>query len=421
MKLLMKEGNIVGENKPKDILLENGIVKKISDKIQGDFDKVINAKGLYISTGFIDMHVHLREPGYEYKENIFSGTMAAAKGGFTSVCCMPNTLPVCDNESVVIYIKDQAKKANFCNVYPIGAITKNSEGKELAEIGCMKDAGIVGISDDGNPVENSQIMRLALEYANGFDILLISHCEDKNLVANGLANEGYYGTLTGLRANTRAAEEVMVAREIILAETLSTKIHIAHISTKGSVELIRQAKNRGVKVTCETCPHYFILDDSKLLDFDTNLKVNPPIRTIEDRDAIIEGIKDGTIDCIVTDHAPHHKDEKNIEFQYAKNGISGVEISFPLSYTYLVKTGHISLEKLVQLMSKNPSKLLGIGNDELKIGTSEITIFDINEEYQIDVNKFKSKGKNSPFDGYKVYGKAVYTIRSEEIIRCDEL
>lgn len=421
MRLLIKDGNVIGYKKPIDILMENGKVTKIAENINVDCDKTINAKGLFVAPGLVDMHVHLREPGYEHKENIYTGTKAAAKGGFTSVCCMPNTRPVCDNESVVTYIKDQTAKADFCRVYPIGAITKGSLGNELAEIGCMIDAGIVGISDDGNPVENSQIMRLALEYASDFDLLVISHCEDKNLVADGLANEGYNGTLAGLRGNTRAAEEVIVAREICLAEMLKTRVHIAHVSTRGSVEMIRQAKKRGVKVTCETCPHYFTLDDSLLLSFDTNLKVNPPIRTYDDKQAIIDGIKDGTIDCIVTDHAPHNRDEKNIEFQFALNGISGIETSLGLSYTYLVKAGHITLERMIELMSINPSKLLGLPFGQLKEGSTDITIFETEKPYLIETGKFLSKGKNSPFNGYEVYAKALYTIREQKIINCEVL
>ncbi|HHU42815.1 MAG TPA: dihydroorotase [Clostridiales bacterium] len=421
MRVLIQGGLLFGQGESKDILLENGVITKIEDSVSGSFDRVIDARGLAVSSGLIDMHTHLREPGYEHKENIYTGTKAAAKGGFTSVCCMPNTRPVCDNESVVIYIKDQAAKANLCRVFPIGAITKGLQGKELAEIGCMKKEGIVAISDDGNPVENSQLMRLAMEYADDFGVLVISHCEDKNLVADGLANEGFHGTKAGLRGNTRAAEEVIVAREIVLAETLGTRIHIAHVSTKGSVELIRQAKKRGVKVTCETCPHYFILDDSLLESFDTNLKVNPPIRTKEDVLAIIEGIKEGVIDCIVTDHAPHHKDEKNVEFQYAMNGISGLETAFALSYSHLVKAGHIPLSKLFDLMSKNPAEILGLGLGRLEIGSTDISIFDLNTSYKIDTSKFLSKGKNSPFNDYEVYGSVMYTIIGENIIECEEL
>jgi dihydroorotase len=419
MKLLIKGAIVFGRGK-KDILMQRGKVAKIDENITENCDRIIDGEGLYVAPGLIDMHVHLREPGYEHKENIFTGTRAAAKGGFTSVCCMPNTRPVCDNESVVTYIKDQAFKADFCRVYPIGAITKGQEGKELAEIGCMKEAGIVAVSDDGNPVENSQIMRLALEYAADFGIPVISHCEDKNLVADGAANEGYYGTLAGLSGNTRAAEEVMVAREILLAEMLNTRVHIAHVSTAGSVELVRQAKKRGVKVSCESCPHYFTLEDSLLLSFDTNLKVNPPIRTEKDRQAIVDGIKDGTIDCIVTDHAPHSSDEKNIEFKYALNGISGIEASFALSYTHLVKAGHITLERLIELMSVNPARILGLKSG-IDIGTTDITILDLNTQHKIDVAKFLSKGKNSPFNGYEVFGKALYTIREQKIINCEEL
>ena len=398
-----------------DIIINNG---KISDIIISNDKKkfeqsdiIINADGLTVFPGFVDMHCHLREPGFEYKEDILSGTKAAVKGGFTSVACMPNTKPVIDSEAVIKFIEDKALKAGYAKVYPIASITKGQNGTELSEFGLLKSAGAVALSDDGMPVENPLIMKNAMLYAKSHDMLIISHCEDKQLADGGVVNEGYNASICGLKGIPKAAEELMVARELIFAENLNTKVHIAHISTKGSVNLIRDAKKRGVKVTCETCPHYFAGDDSMILNYDTNAKVNPPLRSAEDKQAIIEGIKDGTIDAIATDHAPHHEDEKNLEFNFAANGISGFETAFALSYTYLVKEGHITAEQLGKLMTENPAKILRINSNGLSIGeTADITIADLQNEYKIDSKTFFSKGKNTPFNGKKVFGKILHTI-----------
>lgn len=418
MKILIKSGNaIIGDKTNKvDILIQDDIIIKIEKDIKDNVDRIINAEGKYILPGLVDMHTHLREPGYEHKETIMSGTRAAVVGGFTSIACMPNTNPVCDNSSIVEFIKFKAKEAGYAKVYPIGAITKGSKGEELAEMYNMKKSGIVAASDDGHPVERANIMRNALEYAKSIDLLLISHCEDMSLTGNGLVNEGYHSTISGLQGITRVSEEMIVSREILLAEALNTRVHIAHISTRGSVQLVRDAKLRGVKVTAETCPHYFSATDEMILSFDTNTKVNPPLREEEDKQAIIQGLVDGSIDAIVTDHAPHHKDDKRLEYALAANGISGLETSFSLGYTNLVKAGYITLERLVELMSYNPSKILGLNSGLCKGNKADITVVDIDKKYIIDSNKFLSQGKNTPFNGFEVYGVVEYTIVDGRIV-----
>ncbi len=412
MKTLIKNGTLVlrdGEKKA-DILIEDGKISKISANIKADC-KVIDAAGKHVLPGFIDMHVHLREPGFEGKEDIESGSKAAVAGGFTQVCCMPNTNPVCDNAVVVSYIKYRQQQVNLCKINPIGAITRGQEGKAMSDIGKMKEAGAVAISDDGKSVADSNVMRLAMEYANGFGIKCLCHCEDANLVDGGVVNEGYNSTLTGLKGSLRAAEDIMIAREIALSESLGIPVHICHVSTYSGVEIIRSAKKRGVKVTAETCPHYFILTDDIITSFDTNTKVNPPVREDKDRKAIIKGLKDGTLDCIVTDHAPHSLKDKQVEYNLAAFGISGIETSFPLSYTYLVKSGQLTLSRLMDLMSYNPATVLNLGGGELKEGApADITVVDLNEKYVIDSKKFISKGKNTPFNGFEVYGKIICTL-----------
>ena len=412
-KLLIKGGTAVFVDKCEvcDILVDGKKIVKIAKNVEEKGAKVIDAKGLHVFPGLIDLHVHLREPGFEYKEDIASGSAAAVRGGFTQVCCMPNTDPVCDNAAVVGYIVARGREVNLCKVRPIGAITKGEKGEQLAEIGKMKEAGAVAISDDGRPVANARIMRLAMEYASDFGLICLSHCEDKDLVDGGVVNEGYNSTLAGLKGIPRAAEEIMLAREIILAETLGKRAHICHVSTKGGVQLLREAKKRGVAITAETCPHYFTLTDDVIMSFDANTKVNPPIREAEDVEAIKEGLKDGTLDCIVTDHAPHHKDEKNVEYNLAAFGISGIETSFSLSYTYLVKVGVLTLEQLADRMSTAPARILGLEGGALAEGAvADIMLADLNAKYVIDSKDFVSKGKNTPFNGTEVYGKVCCTI-----------
>lgn len=412
-KLLIKGGTAVFADRCEvcDILVDGKKIVKIAKNVEGKGAKVIDAAGLHVFPGLIDMHVHLREPGFEYKEDIASGSAAAVRGGFTQICCMPNTDPVCDNAAVVGYIVARGREVNLCKVRPIGAITKGEKGEQLAEIGKMKEAGAVAISDDGRPVANARIMRLAMEYASDFGLICLSHCEDKDLVDGGVVNEGYNSTLAGLKGIPRAAEEIMLAREIILAETLGKRAHICHVSTKGGVQLLREAKKRGVAITAETCPHYFTLTDDVITSFDANTKVNPPIREAEDVAAIREGLRDGTLDCIVTDHAPHHKDEKNVEYNLAAFGISGIETSFSLSYTYLVKAGVLTLEQLADRMSAAPARILGLEGGVLAEGNAaDIMLADLNAKYVIDSKDFVSKGKNTPFNGTEVYGKVCCTI-----------
>lgn len=412
MKLLVKNGTVVtekGEIKA-DLLVENGKIAKIASKIEENC-KTIDASGKHVLAGLIDMHVHLREPGFEGKEDIESGSKAAVKGGVTQVCCMPNTNPVCDNAVVASYIKHRAQEVNLCKIHPIGAITKGQQGESLSDIGKMKAAGVVALSDDGKSVDNSLIMRLAMEYAADFGLRCLCHCEDKSLVDGGVVNEGYNSTLMGLKGSPRAAEDIMIARDIALSESLGIPVHICHVSTYSGVEIIRNAKARGVKVTAETCPHYFILTDDIITDYDTDTKVNPPVREEKDKNAIIAGLKDGTLDCIVTDHAPHSLKDKQVEYNLAAFGISGIETSFALSYTYLVKSGVMSLCELMDRMSSSPAKILGLEGGTIEEGApADLVIADLAEKYVIDPAKFLSKGKNTPFKGFEVYGAIKYTL-----------
>ncbi|MGN0149918.1 MAG: dihydroorotase [Clostridia bacterium] len=423
MKILIKNGHVVDPvnniDKVTDIFIDKGVIAEVGadSELEGLEMEVIDASGKIVSPGLVDMHVHLRDPGQEYKEDIETGTKSAAFGGVTSVACMPNTKPVVDNEALVTYIKSKAKETGYVNVYPIGAISKGLQGKELAEIGEMKFAGAVAISDDGRPVVDSGLMRRAMEYADMFDMTVISHCEDLGLANDGYMNEGPTATAMGLRGISRASEEVMVSRDILIAEATGTAIHIAHVSTRGSVELVRQAKKRGVRVTCETCPHYFTLTEKAVEGFNTNAKMNPPLRTDDDVEAIKEGLADGTIDCIVTDHAPHHIDEKQCEFALAYNGIIGLETSLGLSLKYLVKTGVLTITELIEKMAVNPSKILGISKGSLAEGKiADVIIFDPEKEWTVDVNKLHSKSKNSPYDGWTLCGKPEYVIVNGEII-----
>lgn len=410
MGLCIKNAIILGQKA--DVLIEGDrivAIGKIDEYIDGC--GVIQADGLTLLPAFVDMHTHLREPGFEGKETIATGSMAAVAGGYASVCCMPNTKPVTDNPYIVKYIIDRAREADKARVYPIGAISVGLKGEIMAEMGKMKSAGAVAMSDDGQPVTTAQMMRLALEYAKDFNLLLISHCEDKGLVADGVMNEGYNATRLGLKGIPSAAEDVMIAREIILAEMLDTRVHIAHVSTASGVQLIREAKARGVKVTAETCPHYIAGTDDLVEGYNTMAKVNPPLREEKDRQAVIAGLADGTIDCIATDHAPHTKEDKNCEFNFAANGISGIETAFALCYTYLVDSGIMSLDKLSMLMTKTPAEIVGIPYGQIEVGgLADLTLVDLDAKYTIDGSKFYSKGKNTPFNGFVVKGKVKYTV-----------
>jgi len=424
LKLLIKNGTIITGDRTeanKDILIEDGKISRIGEGITDTADQVIDANGLAVIPGLVDAHCHLRDPGYEYKEDIRTGTMSAAKGGFTSVACMPNTNPVIDNESIVRTVIAKARREAVINVYPIGAITKGQQGAELAEMGSMKVAGIVAVSDDGKPVMQASVMKKALIYAAGFGLTVISHCEDLDLAEGGSMNEGETCTRLGLHGIPSAAEDVMVAREIILSEYTGMPVHIAHVSTKGAVELIRQAKKRGVPVTAETCPHYFTLTEKACEGYDTNTKMNPPLRTQEDVDAVIQGLSDGAIDIIATDHAPHHFDEKNVEFELAANGIVGFETALPLALTYLVKPGILTLNQVVSKMSAMPARILKIDKGDIRVGAdADLAIVNLEEEYVINPDEFLSKSKNSPFKGFKVSGRVKYTICGGKIVYQDK-
>jgi len=419
MKTLLYGGNVVlgDEIKKADVLIGGGKIERIAESISPSPEYSLeNVAGKTIIPGIIDMHVHLREPGFEGKEDIESGSKAAVAGGVTQLCCMPNTDPVCDNAVVVKYICARASEVGLCKINPIGAITKGERGEALADIGKMAAAGAVAISDDGKSVMNSLLMRLGMEYASGFGLKCLCHCEDINLVDGGVVNEGKNSTLTGLKGIPRAAEDIMISRDISLAESLGVPVHICHVSTYSGVDIIRSAKKRGVKVTAETCPHYFILTDDIIKDFDTNTKVNPPVREERDRLAIIEGLKDGTLDCIVTDHAPHSFKDKQVEYNLAAFGMSGIETSFALSYTYLVKSGIMTLPALMRLMSCNPAKTLNLCGGEIKVGApADLAVVDLNSSYVIDSKKFISKGKNTPFNGFEVYGKVCATYVDGEV------
>jgi dihydroorotase len=436
MKILVKNGHIIDPARKidgiGDIIIEHGKIKEVrihsasvrrrktaappprlARRGTGGIDHevtTVNADGLLVIPGLIDMHAHLREPGFEYKETIKTGTLAAIKGGFTTVCCMPNTNPVNDHASVTEFIIRKAKQEGYCTVLPIGAITKGQKGEELAEIGAMRNEGCIAFSDDGNPVMNSTIMRRALEYSKAFDVPVISHSEDLTLSEGGVMNEGLISVTLGLRGIPAEAEQITIFRDILLAELTGGRLHIAHVSTEGSVNLIRDAKKKGIKVTAETCPHYFSISEEAVRGYDTNAKVNPPLRTQRDIDAIKEGLGDGTIDVIATDHAPHHADEKIRPFDSAPFGISGLETAFSLSLK-LVDDDVLSISQLVEKMTINPARILRIHKGALTAGSDgDLVLIDENRKFEVKAENFVSKGKNTPFDGMILKGRPVVTI-----------
>lgn len=438
MKILIKNGHIIdpsqGIDGIGDVVIEDGKITEIKMQDAGcrmqdkkkknqascivhheSESKTIDATGLYIMPGLIDMHTHLREPGFEYKETIKTGTMAAVKGGFTTVCSMPNTNPVNDNSSVTDFIIRKAIQEGACTVYPIGAITKGQKGEELAEMGIMYAEGCVAFSDDGKPVMNSLIMRRALEYSRTFNVPIISHCEDISLSEGGVMNEGLLSLTLGLKGIPSEAEEIMIGRDIALANLTKGRLHIAHVSTEGSVRIIRDAKERGINVTAETCPHYFSITEKAVEGYNTNAKVNPPLRTQRDMDAIKQGLKDGTIDVIATDHAPHHRDEKLKEFDQSPSGISGLETALSLSLN-LVHEGVLTMPQIVEKMTVNPAGILQLNKGALKTGSeADIVIVDAKKEFKVEADRFASKGKNTPFDGWILKGMPVMTICKDKV------
>jgi dihydroorotase len=361
------------------------------------------------------MHVHLREPGHEYKETIESGTKAAVYGGFTAVCCMPNTQPVNDNRQVTEFIIEKAREAKNAKVYPVGAISRGLNGRFLCEYGEQKEAGIIALSDDGCPVRNNHLMRRAMEYAKSFGLLVISHCEDLDMVADGVMNEGKVSTRLGLKGIPNAAESIMVKRDVELSELTQVPVHIAHVSTEQSVEIIRSGKKRGIPVTAETAPHYFVLTDEDVGEYNTNAKMNPPLRSQRDREAIKEGLADGTIDVIASDHAPHSSIEKDVEFDQAANGIIGLETSLSISLK-LVQDKVLSIQTLIEKMSKKPARILGI-NRQIRIGeAADLTIIDLEAQTVVDANRFQSLSRNTPFSGWELQGRAVFTIVNGRVV-----
>ena len=423
-KLLIVGGNLIdpatGENSGKNILIENGRVaawlRESEPTPEGT--EIFDATGLVVAPGFIDLHVHLREPGQEYKETIASGSAAAVAGGFASVCCMPNTNPVNDNAAITRFIVEQARRAGLANVFPIGAITKSSDGGELAEMGEMKAAGICAVSDDGRPIPNAGMMRRALEYAKDFDLTVVDHCEDKSLSKGGAMHEGKMSLMLGLKGMPAAAEVLDAWRDVLLAEMTGAPVHIAHISTKGAVEAVRRAKEKGLNVTCEVAPHHFVLTDEVVEGYDTNTKMSPPLRSREHLEAVLEAISDGTIDAIATDHAPHHADEKALEYDHAPFGITGLETAIGLACTNLVHNGFVSLQRMVEMFSTNPARIFNLeGRGTLKPGSiADVTIFDPELEWTFRAAASKSKSKNTPFDGRQFTGAAVATIVCGRIV-----
>jgi len=422
MNLLIKSGRVIdpetGLDSVLDILVEKGKIAKIGKIGKSPSDiKILSARDRLILPGLIDLHAHFREPGNEDAETIETGMKAAARGGYTGVVCMPNTHPPIDSRSVVEFIQNQAKRNGLINVYVAGTITKERKGETLSEIADLKEAGVVALSDDGSPVLNSEVMRCALEYSQMFNLPVISHSEDLYLSRGGVMHEGFISTRLGFQGIPAIAEEIAVARDIMLAEYTGGRLHLAHLSTRGSVELVRQAKKRGIKITAETCPHYFSLTDKAVENFKTSTKVNPPLRTEADRQAIIRGLKDGTIDAISTDHAPHTVAEKELDYNSAPFGIVGLETSLSLAVTRLVKDEKFSFISLATKMSLNPAKILGLDKGRIQIGKeADLTIVDPDKEYTVEVEDFASKGRNSPFNGWKLQGKVEVTVVGGKIV-----
>jgi dihydroorotase len=415
MHLILRQGRVVDPsqklNKVADVGIVDGRVVDISPRLRRRGRKEIDARGLIVAPGFIDMHVHLREPGREDSETIESGTNAAARGGFTAVACMPNTQPVNDSEAVTSFILERAREVSKIAVYPVGAITKGSQGETLAEIGEMRRAGIVAISDDGRPVQNSQIMRRAMEYSRLFDLPVIDHCEDKDLAAGGCMNEGYHSTILGMKGINPAAEEIHVIRDTILARQTAARIHIAHISTKEAVEVVRRAKKEKIAVTCEATPHHLLLTEAQVTSYDTNTKMNPPLRTQADVDALVDGIVSGVIDVIATDHAPHNANDKMLEFDRAPFGVVGLETAVSLIMDRFVRTGILTWERLVQLFSSAPARILTLDRGTLAQGTwADITILDPERQVEVRSTEFASRSRNTPFEGWNLMGGPAYTL-----------
>jgi dihydroorotase len=418
--ILIKGGRVIDpgrQNGVADVLIDQGKIAAVGVNLRAPAGStVIQAHDRLVLPGLVDLHVHFREPGFEYKETIQSGSASAVAGGFTTVCCMPNTSPVNDNQAVTEFIIDRARAAGLANVLPIGAITKGSEGKELAEIGDLRRSGCVAISDDGRPVMNSLVMRRAMEYAIAFDLAVVDHCEDLHLAEGGCMNEGLVSTELGLPGIPAAAEDVMVARNLALSELTGARLHLAHISTAGSVRMVREAKARGINVTAEACPHHFTLTEEVVRGYNTHAKMNPPLRAWRDVQAIKEGLRDGTIDVIATDHAPHATQEKQQDFTEAPFGIVGLETALPLTLA-LVEEGVLSLEQAVRKLTSGPAAAFGLAKGTLAVGAeADVVLVDPNEQWEVDPTKFRSKSRNTPFAGWKVKGRVMTTVVGGRVV-----
>ncbi len=416
VRLLIKNGRVIDPasnvDETLDILIDQGKIVEIKPKIEGDGSKIIDASRLVVAPGFIDMHVHLRQPGQEDKETIKTGSLAAAKGGFTSIACMPNTKPVNDSRSVTEFIISEAKRNAVVNILPIAAVTHGLCGEKITDMADLCDAGAIAFSDDGHPIENNLIMRRALEYSRLLDALIIDHCEDRNLSAGGIMHEGITSLKLGIKSIPASSEEIMVARDIILAKETKAKVHIAHLSVKGAVDLLKFAKQQDIKITAEVTPHHLFLTDASFESIDTNLKVNPPLRSEQDVEALIDAIKEGWIDAFATDHAPHTPDEKNIELDNAPFGINGLETAVPLLLDKLVNKNILPLDKFIAMISTNPARILGLENKgKISVGTdADLTILKLHKDVIVDTSQFLSKSRNSPFNGWKLKGAPVMTI-----------
>ena len=422
-RLLIRGGTVIdpaqGYNGPGDVLVDNGVIAAVGQNLGADGAKVIDASGFIVAPGFVDMHVHLREPGEEYKEDIASGTRAAAAGGFTSVVCMANTRPPIDTEGLVRFVRERARTAGVVNVYPVAALTRGLEGKELTEAGSLRAAGAVALSDDGHPVADAELMRAAVQYAAMFALPVIDHCQDPSLSAGGVMHQGYWSTVLGLRGQPGEAEALQVARDVMLARLTGAHIHIAHVSSRYSVELIRRAKAEGLNITAEVTPHHLVLTDAIVNDmgYDTNTKTNPPVREEADRRALREALRDGVIDAVATDHAPHHQDDKLVEYDYAAPGIVGLETAVGLLNTELVETGWLDWERLVKAMSLAPARMLGLRRGTLGVGeVADITVIDPSYRWVVDPHRFYSKSRNTPFAGRSLVGRAHMTIVAGHVV-----
>lgn len=422
-RLLIKGGRVVDPaqrlDDDRDVLLVAGVVREVGSRLAARGATVVDATGLVVCPGFIDIHVHLREPGREDKETIATGTAAAAAGGFTAVCAMPNTTPVNDNAGITRSILERARAEGVVRVYPIGAITQGSEGVELAEYGDLRDAGCVAVSDDGRPVASARVMRRALEYAKAFDLVVIDHCEEPTLSEKACMNEGPASTMLGLRGTPAAGEAIVVERDILLAELCGGSVHIAHLSAAASVDAVRRGKARGVRVTAEATPHHLLLTDALVREraYDTSTKMNPPLRSEDDRRAVVEGLRDGTIDCIATDHAPHTADDKAVEYDQAAFGIVGLETAVALGLDRLVATEVVSLARFVETLSAAPARVLGLPGGTLAPGgPADVTILDLDRRVRVDPDRFQSKGRNTPFGGLSLKGGPVMTIVAGRVV-----